>query len=132
MKQRNAVAKLLLVALLMGFTVSLFACTEKNAKPDYGTEYQAIFTTSGHVMFGRIEQVTPTYVLVKDVYIPQTQVDPNTKETTNFFVNRSDQWHKPAATWLNPASIAMIESVAADSKAAKMIKEAKEKPPAAK
>jgi len=113
--------------------ISLLACKEKNLKPDYGTEYQAIFTTAGHVMFGKIEKIEPTYVLIKDVYITQSRVDPNTKETTNFLVNRTQQSHKPGATYLNPANIAMIEPIAADSEVAKLIKEAKgkdkDKPP---
>lgn len=28
-----------------------------NLKPNYGKEYQAIFTTAGHVLFGKIEKI---------------------------------------------------------------------------
>lgn len=129
MVKRKSLTKILLTVLLVGCMISLLACKDKNLKPDYGTEYQAIFTTAGHVMFGKIEKIEPTYVLINDVYVTQSRVDPTTKQTTNFLVSRTHQWHKPSATYLNPANIAMIEPVGADSEAAKMIKEAKDRPP---
>jgi hypothetical protein len=117
----------LLMIFLAALAVSVTACSDKKLDPAYQTEYQAIFTTSGHVMFGKIEKVTPTYILVKDTYVHQSRVDPTTKETVNSVASRSSQFHKPDVTYLNPASIAMVEPVAPDSKVAKWIKEEKEK-----
>jgi hypothetical protein len=113
--------------LIAGLMVTLQACSDKDLKPAYQTEYQAIFTTSGHVMFGRIEKVTPTYMIVKDVYIIQSRIDPTTKATVQFVANRVNQYHKPDLTYLNPSTVSMTEPVAPDSQVAKWIKEEKEK-----
>jgi hypothetical protein len=122
----------LLMIFLAGLAVSLAACSDKNVKPAYKTEYQAIFTSSGHVLFGKIEEVTPTYVLVRDAYVNQSRVDPTTKQTINFVVSRGNQFHKPDVTYLNPASVSMIEPVAPDSQVAQWIKEEKERAQAKK
>jgi predicted secreted Zn-dependent protease len=115
---------MILLAVMM---VTLQACADKDLKPAYQTEYQAIFTTSGHVLFGKIEKVTPTYIIVRDVYVTQSRIDPITKETVQFVANRVNQYHKPDVTYLNPASVAMTEPVAPDSQVAKWIKDEKER-----
>jgi len=117
----------LCLTLLAGLMVSLQACSDKDLKPAYQTEYQAIFTTTGHILFGKIEKVTPTYMIIRDVYVIQSRTDPTTKETVQFVTNRVNQYHKPDVTYLNPASVAMTEPVAPDSQVAKWIKEEKER-----
>ena len=115
-----------LMVVMASLLFSLVACGSVQ-KPDFSTEYQAIFTTTGHLMFGKIDKYTASYIVVKDVYLAQNTVDPNTKAVTNFVVSRSKQMHKPDMVYINQASVAMIEPVAPDSKLAAMIKEEKEK-----
>ena len=117
----------LLVLCLAVFLFSFLGCGEKDLKSEFkATEYQAVFLSSGHVLFGKIDKYTPNYVLLTDVYQAQSRATGD-KEVTNFIVGRAQQYHTPNMTWIQPSSIVMIEPVAVDSKAAKMIKEAKEK-----
>lgn len=113
--------------LVIGLVLVLSACGDKVQKPDFKTEYQAIFLTTGNVLFGKIEKYAPGYIQVTDVYIPQSQVNPDTKQTVNFVVSRAKQWHKPDVTFISPTSVAMVEPVAADSDVVKWILADKEK-----
>jgi len=50
-KSITSLKAVILVLFLTGFLFSILACDDK---PSFKTEYQAIFTTSGHLMFGKI------------------------------------------------------------------------------
>jgi hypothetical protein len=117
----------LLTVSVIGLTLILSACGDKVQKPEFKTEYQAIFLTTGNVFFGKIEKYAPNYIQVTDVYIPQSQVNPDTKQTVNFVVSRAKQWHKPDVTFISPTSVAMVEPVSADSDVVKWIKDDKAK-----
>jgi hypothetical protein len=117
----------LLMVILVGLMLVLSACGDKAQKPEFKTEYQAIFLTTGNVFFGKIEKYAPNYIQVTDVYIPQSQVNPDTKQTVNFVVSRAKQWHKPDVTFISPTSVAMVEPVSADSDVIKWIRADKEK-----
>lgn len=117
-----------LLIVMVGLLSGLAACSTQPQKPEFSTEYQAIFTTTGHLIFGKIDKYTASYIVVKDVYLAQNQVNPETKAVTNFVVNRNKQLHKPDVTYLNPANVVMIEPVAPDSKLYALIKEEKNAP----
>jgi hypothetical protein len=118
---------ILAMLLAFGLVVLLQACGDKGQKPDIKTEYSAILFQNGNLLFGKIENVTSSYIVVTDVYIPQSTVNPETKQVTNFISKRAGLPWQPDITYINLSSVALIESIGAESQVAKSIKEEKSK-----
>jgi hypothetical protein len=113
--------------LAFGLIFLLQACGDSGQKPDIKTEYSAILFQNGNLLFGKIDKVTSSYIVVTDVYIPQSTVHPETKQMTNFIVKRGSLPWQPDVTYINTSSVALIESIGAESQVAKSIKEEKSK-----
>ena len=115
----------------LSFLFALLACGDKGQKPDIKTEYQAILLQNGELLFGKIQQVTPSYIVVTDVYYTQSTVNPDTKQAAYFIIKRGKEWHSPEIMYINPSHVIMIESVGEASQVVKSIKEEKRKSSAA-
>ena len=58
-KSITSLKAVILVLFLTGFLFSILVCDDK---PPFKTEYQAIFTTSGHLMFGKIFLIRTSFL----------------------------------------------------------------------
>jgi hypothetical protein len=94
------------------------------AEPKFDTPYQAVFLTNGQVFFGKLSGAGSDNPRLDDVFYVQTQVNPDTKQTTSVLIRRGKEWHGPAYMYVNSRSILVIEPVSADSKVAQLIAEA--------
>ena len=97
--------------------------------PSFTTEYQAIFMDNGQVFFGKIENAGGTYPLIREVFYIGRQTSPDGKEVKNILVKRGNEWHGPEYMYINGQHIVVIEPVAANSRVAQLIKEAKAQAP---
>ena len=93
-------------------------------EPKFDTPYQAVFLANGQVFFGRLSAAGSDYPRLDDVFYVQTQVSPETKQTTSVLIRRGKEWHGPTYMYLNARSILLIEPVGTDSKVAQLIAEA--------
>lgn len=103
-------------------------CSEK-PKIQLATEYQAVFLDNNQAFFGKMENPSSEYVLLKDIFYIQQQVNQETKEVKNILIKRGSEWHGPDRMYINKGHIVIIEPVSPDSQVAKLIKEAEEKKP---
>jgi hypothetical protein len=103
----------------------LAACGPFGAsEPKFDTPYQAVVLGNGQVFFGRLSHASSDYPRLDDVFYVQTQVNPETKQTTSVLIRRGKEWHGPTHMYLNARSILLVEPVSAGSKVAKLIAEA--------
>ena len=114
---------LLICFVSFGF---LLGC-EKPQKLDFKTDYQVVILDNGNAYFGKLEFPGKSYVLLKDVYYIQTQINQETKVQTNTLIKRGKELHGPDSMYVNTKHIIMIEPVGPDSQVAKLIKEEKAK-----
>jgi len=91
----------------------------------FGTEYQAVFMDNGQTFFGKIENAGTAYPKLSDVFYIQREVNRETGEVKNILVKRGSEWHGPEYMVINAQHIVVIEPVAANSRVAQLIKEAK-------
>jgi hypothetical protein len=105
--------------------VSVFALAGCTGKPTFSTPYQVVLLDNGQAYFGKIENISHSYVLLTDVFYIQTQATPDGKVAGNVLVKRGQEWHSPDRMWVNVRHVIMIEPVAPESKVAQLIKEAK-------
>ena len=104
---------------------ALAACGPFGAPdPKFDTPYQAVFLANGQVFFGRLSGAGTDHPRMDDVFYVQTQVNPETKQTTSVLIRRGKEWHGPTYMHLNARSILLIEPVGTDSKVAQLIAEA--------
>jgi hypothetical protein len=92
------------------------------------TEYKAVFLDNGQIFFGKIEEVGPSYVLLKDIFYVQSQVvqqDKDKREVRNILIKRGNEWHGPDLMYITKQHVVVIEPVAPNSRVAQLIKEAK-------
>jgi hypothetical protein len=108
------------------FCLFLTSCSDK---PSFKTDYQAVFMDGGQVFFGKLEQSGAAYPLLRDVYYIGRQPSPDSKETKAILIKRGSEWHGPDYMYINKQHIAFIEPVAANSRVAQLIKEAKAQQP---
>jgi len=116
-----------LLALLAG-------CDRLGGSPQVintGSEYQAVFLDNGQAFFGKLQDADKPYPLLTDVFYVQSQVNPETKQTTSVLIRRGKEWHGPSSMYINARHIVAIEPVGADSKVAQLIAEAKKQEAAA-
>ncbi len=117
----------LLAFSLLSF-LSLQGCSSES-KPGFSTEYQAVFMDNGQVFFGKVDDAGGTYPRLKDVYYIGRQASPDGKEVKNILIKRGNEWHAPEFMYINRQHIVIIEPVAANSRVAQLIKEAKNQQP---
>ncbi len=124
--QRRALS--LSIVLLALCLAALSACGQK---PSFSTEYQAVFMDNGQVFFAKIENAGADYPLLKDVYYIGRQTSADGKQVRNILIKRGNEWHAPEYMYVNRQHIVVLEPVAANSRVAQLIKEAKTQPAAA-
>jgi hypothetical protein len=114
-----------IVALIAPLTWQHFAT--RQAAPQFTTPYQAVLLANGSVFFGKIENPTSEYPVLRDVHYIRSQVNPETKEVANTLIKRGQEWHQPDVMILNARHVMVIEPVAAGSQVAKLIEESSRK-----
>jgi hypothetical protein len=90
--------------------------------------FHAVLLTNGQVFFGRLENLGKPYPVLKDVFYIQSQVNPETKQTTVSLVKRGKELHGPESMILNANTIVIIEPVGENSAVAKLLAEQKSRP----
>jgi hypothetical protein len=106
--------------------VFLASCGDSPPNIKTDTEYQAVLLTNGHLFFGKLERGDRGYLILRDVFYFQSQVNPETKQVTNTLLKRGREFHGPAVMYLNAEHVVIIESVSPDSQVAKAIKQAQQ------
>ncbi len=123
----RVVLPVLFLALSIVSFLSLQGCSEE--KPSFSTAYQAVFMDNGQVFFGKMENAGGSYPLLRDVHYIGRQASPDGKEVKNILIKRGNEWHGPEYMYINKQHIVVIEPVAANSRVAQLIKEAKTQKP---
>jgi hypothetical protein len=108
----------------------LAGCSKEKDGPSFASEYQAIFLDNGQIFFAKLENADADYPLLRDVYYVQSRVNPDTKQATNVLIKRGNEWHAPDYMYISAKHIVVLEPVAANSRVAQLIKEAKTQAPA--
>jgi len=130
MPRQKKYASLSISLILLVCSVSflfLLGC-EKPQKLDFKTDYQVVILDNGNAFFGKLEFPGKSFLLLKDIYYIQTQINQETKVQTNTLIKRGKELHGPDSMYVNTQHIIMIEPVSPDSQVAKLIKEEKAKP----
>ncbi len=117
----------LLCVVLAAALFSLQGCGAE--KPNFSVEYQAVFMDNGQVFFGKMERAGSPYPLLREVYYIGRQASPDGKEVKNILIKRGNEWHAPEYMYINSSHIVVVEPVAANSRVAQLIKEAKTQQP---
>ena len=120
-----AIARAAVVMFLLFATSSVFQGCGQTDKLELKTPYQVIFLDNGNAYIGKVESVGKSYILLSDVFYIQTQVKPETKETTNVLVKRGKELHGPESMYINMQHIMFIEPVTPQSRVAQLIQEEK-------
>jgi len=132
---RNLQVRLKQIACFMTILVLLFVfsgCAKSDQKIKIDTEYKAVFLDNGQIFFGRLEEVGPSYIMLKDIFYVQSQViqqDKDKKEVRNILIKRGSEWHGPDLMYVTTRHIVVIEPVSPTSRVAQLIKEAKAQKP---
>jgi hypothetical protein len=87
------------------------------------TPYQAVLLANGQAYFGKLQGLGSAFPVLIDVHYVQTQVNQETKQTTNILVRRGKEWHGPDRMILNGNQIVLVEPVTEGSQVAKLIAE---------
>ncbi len=120
-----------LVGLLAAVTAALIlaACQREPAAPASAAidpnKYYAVLLNNNSVYFGKLEGLRSGYPVLREVFYVQTNVNPETKATTNILVKRGKELHGPDRMIINETSIVFVEPVGADSRVAQLIAESK-------
>ena len=125
----RGVIHLILILTLMFF---VHGCGKSDQKIKIDTEYKAVFLDNGQVFFGKIEEIGPSYLMLKDVFYVQSEVvqqDKDKKEVRNILVKRGSEWHGPDLMYITTRHVVVIEPVSPSSRVAQLIKEAKAQKP---
>jgi hypothetical protein len=116
---------LVLVVALLGILVTREVRGGSNVKLE--TPYQAVLLANGQAYFGKIQGLGSPFPVMTDVHYVQTQVNQETKQTTNVLVRRGKEWHGPDRMFLNGAQIVLVEPVTETSQVSKLISELRTK-----
>ncbi len=120
-----------LVGLLGALTAALIlaGCQREPAAPASAAidpnKYYAVLLNNNSVYFGKLEGLRSGYPVLREVFYVQTNVNPETKATTNILVKRGKELHGPDRMIINERSIVFVEPVGADSRVAQLIAESK-------
>lgn len=116
---------LVLVVALLGILVTREVRRGSNVKLE--TPYQAVLLANGQAYFGKIQGLGSPFPVMTDVHYVQTQVNQETKQTTNVLVRRGKEWHGPDRMFLNGTQIVLVEPVTETSQVSKLISELRTK-----
>lgn len=126
--------RFILLLLFLPATIGLVAfcagCGSQAKDVQLPSEYQAVFLDNGQVFFGKLENATSDYPILREVYYVQTQQDPETNQIKSILIKRGQEWHSPDVMYINSRHIVVIESVSPTSKVAQLIQEAINQKPA--
>jgi hypothetical protein len=111
----------LAVGVVLGVGGSHFAVGHR--APVLATAYQAVFTSTGLLLYGRLQDAGGQFPVLREVHTVQTTTNPDTKQVSSALVRRSLSLHQPDAMILNASQIVAIEPVKADSQVAKIMDE---------
>ena len=98
-------------------------------KIKFDSEYQAVFLSNGQIFFGKLEDPMAPYPTLKNVFIVERRIHPETKQAVNIIVKRGNELHSPDVTYINSRHIVVIEPVLPNSRAAQLIAEAASQKP---
>ena len=116
-----------LVAVALLFALTACGWGHRRKGPEVGTPYAAVLLDNGQVYYGKLTHAGSQFPELTDVYYIQTQVNQETKATTNILVRRGNEWHGPDRMFLNERHIILIEPVGTNSKVAELIQADKNK-----
>jgi len=119
------VITVLLAALIVLLGLAVFQNIRSASAPVFKTPYQAVVLTGGQVYYGKLENPTGMYPVLRDIFYVVTKQDPQTKQVSNVLVRRGRELHSPEYMVLNRQSILFVEPVKEDSEIAKSIEEQK-------
>ena len=116
------------IAALMAVLVALagvltWHVVQPAALLEISTPYQAVVLTGGQVYYGKLENATGMYPVLRDVFYIATQTNTATGVTSSVMVRRGKELHGPTHMVLSRTSILFIEPVSEDSQVAKFIAE---------
>jgi len=120
------------IMVMLVLLSAFIGCSKSDQQIKIDTEYKAVFLDNGQVFFGKIEEVGPTYVMLKDVFYVQSQVvqqEKDKKEVRNILIKRGNEWHGPDIMYITKQHVVVIEPVSPNSRVAQLIKEAKAQKP---
>jgi len=119
------VIAVLLAALVGLLGLAVFQNIRSGSTPVFKTPYQAVVLTGGQVYYGKLENATGMYPVLRDIFYVVTKQDPQTKQVSNVLVRRGKELHGPEYMVLNRQSILFVEPVKEDSEIGKSIDEQK-------
>ena len=100
-------------------------------QPELTAPFQAVQVTTGQVFIGRLERVGSSgFPGLREVYMLQSKVNPETKQVTNTLVKRAPDWQGADTMFLNAAHILVIEPVRPGSNIDKLIQQSRSAPSA--
>ena len=119
------VIAVLLAALVGLLGLAVFQNIRSGSTPVFKTPYQTVVLTGGQVYYGKLENATGMYPVLRDIFYVVTKQDPQTKQVSNVLVRRGKELHGPEYMVLNRQSILFVEPVKEDSEIGKSIDEQK-------
>ena len=90
-------------------------------KIKFDSEYQAVFLSNGQIFFGKLEDPMAPYPTLKNVFIVERRIHPETKQAVNIIVKRGNELHSPDVTYINSRHIVVIEPVLPNSRVAQLL-----------
>jgi hypothetical protein len=117
------VIAVLLAALVGLLGLAVFQNIRSASAPVFKTPYQAVVLTGGQVYYGKLENASGMYPVLRDIFYVVTKQDAQTKQVSNVLVRRGKELHGPEYMVLNRQSILFVEPVKEDSEIGKSIEE---------
>ncbi|HVW07704.1 MAG TPA: hypothetical protein VHC90_03935 [Bryobacteraceae bacterium] len=122
-----------LIAGLLGALVVIFGALtwhliRTDAPPAFQTPYQAVLLNGGQVYYGKLENASGMYPVLRDVFYVVRKEDPQNHQVANILVRRGKELHGPEYMVLSRQSILFIEPVKEDSEIGRSIAARKNKP----
>ena len=115
----------LLGALVLMVGVVVFQNYRAGAEPKFPTAYQAVVLNGGQVYYGKLENASGLYPVLRDVFYVVRKEIPETRQVSNVLVRRGKELHAPEFMVLSRQSILFIEPVRPDSDIGRTIAEQK-------
>jgi hypothetical protein len=129
MRKTRFISPWFIVFLVLALAAACSGCSASDLT--FNTEYQAVVLDNGQVFFGKLGDAGSPFLLLQDVFYVQRATETGKKEPVNVLLKRGSEWHGPEFMRLNAKHVMLIEPVAANSRLAQLIKEAKAAPAAA-
>jgi regulator of protease activity HflC (stomatin/prohibitin superfamily) len=126
MQSQAGQTQIVVIALLLAILAvgGFFVLREvRGVAVNLETPYQAVLLANGQAYFGKLQGLGSAFPVLIDVHYVQTQVNQETKQTTNILVRRGKEWHGPDRMILNGNQIVLVEPVTEGSQVAKLIAE---------